>query len=339
MSLFKSALVCSLIVICASITSIFAQGANTITGYVFGDDRQPLEGITVELLDDYSRTITRIRTNSTGRYFFTGMRSGRYTVHVLPLGTNYREEEQTVEIQNTVREDSSGRRIVGAFATEQRDFYLRPDRRRNRPVSNETIFAQEIPNDAQALYDEAVKLLAKKDSEEGYKKLIAAIEAFPEYFMAIERLGLEYISAKYFAAAQVLLAKAVMINPKSFNSWYGLSYAYYSMNLRAEALEAAKKAVTLDPASVDALLLEGTLLRLVKNYKDSEKDLVKAKKLSDKPVPEIHWQLALLYGKDLERFKDAADELELYLKALPSDVDTQKIRSLIKVFREKAKKS
>ena len=67
--------------------------------------------------------------------------------------------------------------------------------------------------------------------------------------------------------------------------------------------------------------------------------LVKAKKLSDKPAPEIHWQLALLYGKDLERFKDAADELELYLKALPSDVDTEKIRSLIRVFREKAKKS
>lgn len=339
MKIFKNLFYISLVFGVISVVSVFGQGGNSISGHVFGPQRLPLEGITVDLLDDFSRTISRVRTDSTGRFFFSRMPSGRYRIRVLPLGTNYQEQEQEVEIQNMFRTDSNGERVATAFDNAQRDFYLLIDKNAE-PLVMETIFAQSVPEKAQQLYDQGVSALKEKKTAEGYAKLKSAIEAFPEYYMAIERLGLEYIDAKHFAAAQILLQRAVEINPKSFKGWYGVAYSLYSLNLYADALKAAQNAVQIAPTSVDALLLIGILQRHTNNFEESEKNLVKAKKLTKRPVPEVFWQLALLYGNNLHRYKEAADELELFLKSLPVDSkDNEKIKALIKTFRDKAKQA
>ena len=54
-------------------------------------------------------------------------------------------------------------------------------------------------------------------------------------------------------------------------------------------------------------------------------------------MPDVHWELALLYGKALKRYKDAAKELRLYLKARPDDKNAESIKKLIVDFEEKAK--
>lgn len=318
------------------VSAVLAQGGNTISGHVFGSQRLPLEGITVELLDDFSRTLARIRTDSTGRFFFSRMPSGRYRIRVLPLGTSYLEQEQDVEIINMVRSDSAGQRIISAYDNVQRDFYLRVDRTAN-PLSNETVFVQTVPEEAQRLYDQGVGLLKDGKTEEGFEKLKSAIEVFPTYYMAIERLGLEYIGRKYYDAAGALLQKAVEINPRSYKGWYGLAYSLKSLNLDADALRAAKSALGLSPSSIDALLLTGTLLRVTGSYKESQEHLIRAKRSTKTPVPEIFWQLALLYGNNLHQYKEAADELEMFLKYVPENTDTEKVRALIKTFREKSK--
>ena len=58
-----------------SSTSVFGQG-NSISGHVFGLDRRPIPDVQVELLDDFSRTLQRIRTNSSGRFFFYRVPAG-----------------------------------------------------------------------------------------------------------------------------------------------------------------------------------------------------------------------------------------------------------------------
>ncbi|MGI9036769.1 MAG: tetratricopeptide repeat protein, partial [Pyrinomonadaceae bacterium] len=75
-------------------------------------------------------------------------------------------------------------------------------------------------------------------------------------------------------------------------------------------------------------LLYGTLLRLNGDYQEAEKVLLKAKSLAKKPNPEISWQLALLYNK-LKRNKEAANELETYLKIYPDSPDKKKVEDLI----------
>ena len=316
----------------------FAQGGNSIGGHVFGSQRIPLEGITVDLLDDFQRTLSRVRTDSTGRFFFNRIPAGKYRVRVLPFGTNYQEQEQEIEILNIVRSDSRGNPVTSGFDSSQRDFYLRLAKDPN-PIINGTVFAQEVPETSQRLYNEALDLLREKKSAEAYEKLKAAIESFSNYYMALEVLGLEYINARHFEAAEILLRKAVEVNPKSYKGWYGIAVALQALNQDAEGLKAAKSALELYPGSVDAMLLTGTLLRQTGDYKGSETALTNAKKSAKNPNPEVLWQLALLYGNNLHKYKEAADELENFLKYLPKDKDPEKIRQLIKTLRDKSKSS
>ncbi len=53
---------------------------------------------------------------------------------------------------------------------------------------------------------------------------------------------------------------------------------------------------------------------------------------------EVHWQAAGLYHEQ-KRYKEAADEFELFLKVQPKSTDAVKIRELIRQLREKAAKT
>jgi tetratricopeptide (TPR) repeat protein len=100
------------------------------------------------------------------------------------------------------------------------------------------------------------------------------------------------------------------------------------------AVEAAQKAVTLNSSSEDALLVLGISLRQAKRYEEAEKPLKQADKITKGLSPDVHWHLALLYAKNLNRFNDAANELELYLKTTPDSSQADNIKKLIKKYRE-----
>ncbi len=316
----------------------FAQGGNSISGHVFGLDRLPLSDLHVELLDDLSRTVNRGRTNASGRYFFYGLPSGRFSVRVLPYGTDYEEQEQSVEIVNFRRSSGGGDDRLAGVTNEQRDFYLRP-RKGAVPGVTAAVFAQDVPADARRFYEAAVVDLGNKKTVEAYAGLKSALEIFPTYFSALEMLGLEYVGAGHFDAARLLLKMAVDVNPRAYKSWHGLAVALNSLKLFDEALAAVQKSVEINPSISESLLLAGALLRQSKKYPEAEKALLKAKELANRSIADIHWELALLYGKDLKRFKDAARELKLYLKARPDDKNAESIKRLIVDFETKAKSS
>lgn len=318
-------------------TSMSFQTGNTISGYVFGAERQPVYDISVELLDDFSRSVARAKTNASGRYYFGGLHQGKFRIRVLPTGSDFEEQEQDVEIQNITRSTPNGGTIISGFENVQKDFYLRK-RQRNSPKGRpETVFVQEIPASAKEKYEIGLKLIEEKQNLEGLKSIKTAIEIFPQYFEAIQKLGTEYIKLQYYEAAQILLTQAVEINPRAFQSWYGLGYASYSLNNVEAGVKAVNKALELNPNSVESLLLNGVIQRKLKRYEEALKQLKKAKSLAKDSIPEIHWQLALLYAYNLNRYANAADELELYLKAKPENIEAENIKKLIKQFREKAK--
>jgi len=316
--------------------SVHAQGGNTISGQVFGANRTPVADVNVELMDDLSRTLGRARTNAGGRYFFPRLSSGRFKVRVLPYGTEYEEQEQEVEIINFSRGTAGGGLRTSGITNEQKDFYLRI--RKNRPLGAAgTVFAQDAPPEAKKLYDAAIADLENNKTKEAYVSLKSSLEVFPTYFAALETLGTEYIKAGFFDAARVLLAMAVDVNPRGYKSWYGLSYALYSLNQFGEARSAAEKATEINAASPESALLLGVLLRQEKRNNEAEKLLLKARELSNSSLPQVHWELALLYANNMKRFADAAKELRLFLKAQPDAKYTEKIRKLIADLDVKAK--
>lgn len=305
------------------------QTQSTIGGMVTDPNRRPVVDVRVELMNDTYSVLQRAKTDGAGRFIFRSLYSGRFIIKVLPLGTNFEEQTSDVEITGMGR----GGQIADNV---QVDFQLRVRKNNaSQLAANGVVFAQEIPPDAQKTYTAAVADLDANKTEAGVAGLETAIKIFPTYFQALSRVGLAYISQQKFDLAKDAFTKAVAVNDRSFISWYGLTYANYAMNQPAATIPAAQKALELDKTSVDALFLLGLAQRKVKDYAAAEKSLVQAKKFDNGKTPDISWNLALLYAHNLKQYKNAANELEMYLTLIPADVpNRESIKKLIKQFRD-----
>ena len=317
--------------------SIALQGRNAITGHIFNEEGRPMSEVYVELLNELDVTINQVRTSASGRYEFTGLAEGRYKLRVRPLGTDYLPQVQEVVVSNV---SAAGGGTGGEI--RQVDFYmkLRPEATAGPFYAPGTVFAQEVPNEAKKLFEKGVGELRAKKEAEGFASLKRALELFPDYYDALDRLGGEYairgkMERRYFEAARVLLTKAVAVNPKSFSSTFGLGFSQYHLGYTKEAVENLQRAVDLYGKAPGSHLWLGIAQKRAGKLEQAEASLKRADALSKGKEPDAHWQLATLYNEQ-KRYAEAAAELEKFLKARPDARDAEKIKQLIAELKQKA---
>jgi Tfp pilus assembly protein PilF len=313
-----------------------AQGRNSISGVVFGESRTPVVDTYVQLLDELGTTISQTRTNGSGRYAFYGLSSGRFKIKVFPVGTDYMEQIQEVLLSPVSAVPGSG------ADNQQIDFYLRLREGANRGPFGVpgAIFAQEVPDAAKKFYELGISELRQKNEKEGFENLKKALDVFPNYFLALDRLGTEYAARgrtnpNYFEAARILLTKALEVNPRSFSSMFGLGFTQYHQGMIKEAVDNIERAVTVYNDSPNAFLWLGIAQKRVGKLVQAEASLKRANELSKGKEADVHWQLGGLYN-DQKRFAEAAAELELFLKNKPDARDAEKIKQLIAQLKQKA---
>lgn len=304
---------------------VFAQGFNSISGHVSDDRRNAIPELQVELLNDVDSVIQRTKTDSSGLFAFRGLSEGIFQVRVQTYGTGYLgSQTKRVQLERT-------------RAFEQMDFVLvtkEPTASRGSPGS---VFSQEVPEAARREYERGAALIQKTEQrKQGLETLKKAIEIFPLYFDALELLGMEYVIEREFESAIPVLTKAIEVNRRSYQSQYALAVAQYNLKQSTQALDSMRRAITLNQGSAEANLWLGMLLRQTGKLDEAETYLKQADKLGESKLPEAHWQLALLYNQ-LKRYKEAADELELFLKVQPNSKDTELIKKLIERFRKQSK--
>jgi tetratricopeptide (TPR) repeat protein len=319
----------------ASGQAALAQGRNEISGTVFGESGRPLADISVELVTDLGSSMNRIRTDASGRFTFSGLTNGSYRVKILPFGTDYREQTQEVTLA-TVSATGSDRQQIQIYLSLN-------ERAKAGPfaVVSGVVFAQDVPRTAQKLYGEGIRYLAEKKDIQGLESLKKSIEVFPDYYLALDRLGSEYAirgisDRSYLEAGLVLLTRASEVNPKGFSSAFGLGWVQYHLGLTNQAIESLRRATALYSKAADAYLWLGMAFKRASVLDQAEVAFKRANDIADGKSAQVHWQTAGLYH-DEKRYSEAANEFELFLKAQPKSADAEKIRVLIRQLREKAK--
>lgn len=312
----------------------YANAANTVSGTVYDRNRNPLPDIDIELLDDYYRLLARTKTNSSGRYEFTGLRDGRFFLRVYAFRYDLTDETRPVEFFSVV---SVPGQEGSSFNIE--DFYLEPRKGGLRDLELAVVYAQEVPKEAEKVYKQAVEYFSKKRADEGFAALHQALSIFPTYYQALQLYGQELLTRDRYLEAAEAFMKAVEVNPRSaMNLYYlGLCFSRLGKEYHKAALTALTEAARLAPESVSVLLQMGIVERSLGKFKEAETHLLLAKKKSQVKNPEIFKELAQLYANDLKRYAEAADALEDYLASTKmSSEEAGNTKKVIANLRQKA---
>lgn len=302
---------------------------NTISGHVSNDQHAPLADIRIELLNEVDTVIRTIKTDGSGLFVFRKLSDGTFQVRVQTSGTNYVSQTKRVDL---------ARPTGFGVATEEVDFLLTTRGNTGSTAKPGVVFAQEVPEAARKQYQKATELLDKSNRRpEAFAALKSAVEIFPQYFDALEMLGTEQVKDREYEAAIPVLTKALEVNSKAYASCFALGVAQYNLKQLQPALEAFKRALLLNEKSINANLWLGIALRQTTRPEDAETYLKRADTLADSKLPDAHWQLALLFNQ-LKRYKEAADELEIFLKLQPDARDAELIKKLIQRLREQSRR-
>lgn len=305
-----------------------------IEGRVTGPNNRTIQNVRVFVLNDGYSPVGNFITDAAGRFQLVVL-AGTYYIDVDPLGLPYQRQRQRIEID------------PAPFSVTPEMFHIdirlipeeRPGAAAAAAAANPSVvFIQEVPKNAQQEFNRADKLIKGNKAEEGITALKKAIELFPDYYLALESLGAEYVKANLLMEAHPVLTKALQVNPNGAKSHYAIGVLYYKANKHEEAMGSFTRALELDPDSQNALIYLGLSQLRAGKSAEAEDNLEKAYQKGARRVPELHLGLASLYMKD-NRYQDAITAFERLLSENPDLRDRKKIEGLIASLKEKAKAS
>ena len=308
------------------------QASFAIIGTVRDTDGKVVPSIRVSLLDENYQIRRTVFADSSGRFKFSGLRSGVYIVRAEPIGTPYEEQIQRVEFQSI----SAGRGGRGPSAEEpfMVDLIVRRKKAQTASQPSGVDFAQTVPDAARVEYKRGMNSLKDNKSEEGIASLKKAIEIFPDYYLALESLGTEYVKREEFAAAVPVLKHAIEVNRRGFKSLYALGVAHLKLNHTEEAIQRLQEAARGDSNNPNIYMMLGLAYGYNRAFVEAETSFKKAYQLGGEQAAEAHFYLAGIYNKQ-GKYSDAARELELYLKEAKDLKDRARIVEMINKLKAK----
>src|SRR6185503_15016948 len=106
------------------------------------------------------------------------------------------------------------------------DFRLRRKSSQASVSAPGVVFVQEVPATARLEYERARNYSKEQNTKQAIQSLQKAIDIFPNYFVALELLGTEYVKYGDYNKAVPVLLRAIQINPDAAKSLYALGVAY-----------------------------------------------------------------------------------------------------------------
>ena len=189
-----------------------------------------------------------------------------------------------------------------------------------------------VPKPALVHYDKAVEQAKKGDHHGAIEELKLAIKEYPSFMLAFNELGVQYLKLNQLENADEAFQSALKITPDAFAALINRGIANFMMKRFGEAVPILRKALAKNDQSAVGHYFLGQALANLGRFEDAEKELLASLQLGKEEMNEAHRLLAVIYVLRGAK-KQAADELEAYLKLAPDAPDAEKLRDKIRQLR------
>jgi Flp pilus assembly protein TadD len=297
-----------------------SDGINQIQGRVHFPSGRTIDSSTVKVsLESVSNfgTLTAV-TDQDGTFRFRSLQAGTYTV-VVDAGKEYEIARETVNID---REASPGGRTIQVAIQLQ----LKVD-------ASNPAFAN-VPADSLASYQKGLAAARKGNSKDAVEFLNKAVTTYPNFPVALNDLGLQYMKLGQMDKAGETFAQLLKLKPADAAAHLNLGIVLFNQKKFEDAESHLREALKLNSAGPSAHYYLGLTLVSLKRYSESEKELEAAISNGGDNLALAHKYLGGLYLSSRKN-QQAADELEKYLKLDPKAPDAERIKGTIKDLRSK----
>ena len=305
-------------------------GDHIIQGKIFFPSGRRAEGTIQIKLQSFAAGEISTLADSSGSFSFTSLAPGNYTV-VVNAGDDYEIAREGVMIDSDLKTRTGipinpGTRRYTVMVT------LQPKSANHAKASVVNAALAEAPEAARTLYEKSLELAKAGDSLKAIDSLKTAISLYPNFPLALNELGVQYLKLKQAQKAVDPLRSAVRLSPDAFLPKLNLGIALLETKQFAEAESQLRDALKRNDSAPTAHMYLGVVLTKLHNLIEAEKELRRAIDLAGSQLGLAHYYLGGIYWGRGE-YRQAADELETYLRLTPNAQDAERVRGTIKELR------
>ena len=296
------------------------SSSHTIRGKIYlPSGGMPDQRIRVVLELNTGGVAAEVFADSVGNFEFRGVTANSYKVTVPSDHSSYDTTSETVEVYGTF----SRTFIVQIYLKEKDSDVLVKPRGKLLSVAE----MQEVPKPAKKAYELGLKRAKENKPADAVKSFEEAIQQFPEYLLAINKLGEQFVALNQNEDAEKTFLRAINVSGK-----YALARINYGMLLvkqkrYPEAISQLEEANRLDAEFPMSHLNLGLALMNLEppDIDRAEKELTKAIENGGK---EFSYVRLHLFNLNLRRntLDKAVVQLEAYLKESPDAPNAPAVR-------------
>ena len=296
------------------------EGNNMIQGRIHYPSGQAASGRTIKVQLESVSNFSSMSTvaDQDGTFRFTNLPAGDYTV-IVDAGNEFEKARESVSIY---REASPGGRSVQVAI----QLYPKVD-------SSNPMFAG-VPEKALSLYQKGSAAARKGDAKGAVESLSAAVALHPNFPLALNELGSQYLILKQYDKAGETFEAFAKLKPNDVSTHVNLGIVAFNEKKFDVAETHLRKAIEMKSPGPSAHYYLGLTLVSTKRYDEALQEFEATVSNGGENIALAHKYLGGLY-MSTHKNQQAADELEKYLKLDPKAPDADRIKGTIKDLRSK----
>ncbi len=297
------------------------NGRNSILGHVYYPSGHPLDRRVRVRVTSVRGGPSSVMTDDNGAFTILRLPDGTYNL-TIEAGPEFETLTESVQIIDSGVRGAPGQTLNVQLHLQYKAPTSNPPAVLNAALAN-------IPKPARDLYEQALAASNAGDHKKAIENLKKAVSIAPDFLMALNELGMQYLKVNELNLAHDSLVLALRQDPEPFilHLNYGLILLQRKQFDKAEA----EMRIALDKSNSSAPAHEylGRALIGLQRLDEAEKELKRALELGGEQAFNAHRYLGAVYMQKGEDEKAIA-ELKEYLRLQPKVKDAEQIKQIIK---------